>query len=69
MGVGRSLIFSWMRSISSSADSPGRSHLLITVITGMPRSAQTLNSLRVCGSSPLPASTSITAESTADSTR
>ena len=68
-GVGRSLIFCSIRSISSRADNPGRSHLLMTVITGMPRRAQTLNSLSVCGSSPLPASTSITAESTADSTR
>ena len=68
-GVGRSLICCSIRSISSSAASPGRSHLLMTVITGMPRSAQTLKSLSVCGSSPLPASTSITAESTADSTR
>ena len=68
-GVGRSLIFSWIRSISSSAERPGRSHLLMTVITGMPRSAQTWKSLSVCGSRPLPASTSMTAESTADSTR
>ena len=59
----------WISSISSSGSRPGRSHLLMMVITGMPRCLQTRNSLRVCGSSPLAASTSITAASTADSTR
>ena len=68
-GVGRSLICCSISSIRANGDRPGRSHLLITVITGMPRRAQTRKSLRVWGSSPFPASMSITAESTADSTR
>ncbi len=68
-GVGTSLICSWISSISARASSPGRSHLLMTVITGMPRALQTRNSFSVCGSRPLAASTSITAASTAESTR
>ncbi len=68
-GVGTSLISSWISSISASASRPGRSHLLMTVITGMPRALQTRKSFSVCGSSPLAASTSITAASTAESTR
>ena len=68
-GVGTSLISSWISSISVSASSPGRSHLLMTVITGRPRALQTRKSFSVWGSSPLAASISITAASTAESTR
>jgi hypothetical protein len=41
----------------------------MNVSTGMSRSRHTSNSFSVCGSRPLAASRSITAESTADSTR
>jgi hypothetical protein len=68
-GVGVMPVFSAISSISSSASRPGRSHLLMTVSTGRPRSLQTSNSFIVCRSMPLAASTSITAESTAVSTR
>ena len=54
--MGRSPIRAWISSISSRASRPGRSHLLINVITGMPRCLQTWNSFRVCGSRPLAAS-------------
>ena len=68
-GVGRSPISFSISSISSRASCPGRSHLLTTVITGMRRCRHTWKSFSVCGSSPLAASTSITAASTAASTR
>ena len=47
----------------------GRSHLFMNVKIGTPRWRQTSNSLRVCGSMPLPASITITTASTAVSTR
>ena len=68
-GVGRSPIRAWISSISSRAWRPGRSHLLITVMIGIRRCLQTWNSFSVCGSRPFAASMSITAESTAVSTR
>ena len=48
---------------------PGRSHLLMNVSSGRPRSRQTSNSLSVWGSMPLAASSTITAASAAASTR
>ena len=68
-GVGTRPVRSLTSSISSSASLPGRSHLFTTVITGMPRCRQTANSFIVCASRPLAASMSITAASTAVSTR
>ena len=68
-GVGRSPIRAWISSISSRAWRPGRSHLLITVMIGIRRCLHTWNSFSVCGSRPFAASMSITAESTAVSTR
>ncbi len=68
-GVGCSPMRAWISSSSSRASRPGRSHLLITVMIGMPRCRHTWNSLRVCGSRPFAASMSITAQSTALSTR
>jgi hypothetical protein len=62
---------SWL-SISSSSSSgsrPGRSHLLMKVRSGRPRSRHTSNSFRVCGSMPLAASSTMTAPSQAASTR
>ncbi len=67
--MGVSPIRSVSSSQSSNASRPGRSHLLMNVITGMPRWRHTSNSFNVCGSRPFAASSSITAESTADSTR
>ena len=58
-------------SISSSSSSgvlPGRSHLLMNVISGMLRSRHTSNSFSVWGSMPLASSTMIAA-SAAASTR
>ncbi|SLH73455.1 Uncharacterised protein [Mycobacteroides abscessus subsp. abscessus] len=68
-GVGVRPMRSSISSSSSSGARPGRSHLLMTVMTGMPRWRQTWKSLRVCGSRPLAASMSMTAASTAVSTR
>ena len=68
-GVGVRPVRSAISSISASASLPGRSHLLTTVMIGMPRCRQTANSFIVCVSRPLAASTSITAASTAVSTR
>ncbi len=68
-GVGSRPVRSRISSMSCRASRPGRSHLLTTVITGIPRCRQTSNSFIVCGSSPLAASSSITALSTAASTR
>jgi hypothetical protein len=68
-GVGVSPVRSAISSMSSRASLPGRSHLLTTVITGMPRCRQTANSFIVCASSPFAASMSMTAASTAVSTR
>ena len=68
-GVVRRPMRSWISSINSRACRPGRSHLLMTVMIGMPRCLQTWNSFKVCGSRPLAASMSITAQSTAVSTR
>ena len=48
---------------------PSRSTLLTKVMIGTERSRQTSNSLRVCGSMPLAASITMTAESTAVSVR
>ena len=65
----------WMPSTSStsvstsSGERPGRSHLLMNVITGMPRRRQTANSFFVCVSTPLAASSTITAQSAAVSVR
>ena len=68
-GVGSRPVRSRISSMSCRASRPGRSHLLTTVMTGMPRCRQTSNSFIVCGSRPLAASSSITALSTAASTR
>ena len=68
-GVGTSPVRCSISSIRASASSPGRSHLLIMVITGRPRRRQTSNSFMVWASSPLAASTSMITESTAASTR
>jgi len=68
-GVGLKPMRVSISSISSSGVCPGRSHLLMTVITGMPRCRHTWNSFSVCGSRPFAASMSITAASTAVSTR
>ena len=60
------------RSISSSSSSgsrTSRSILLTKVMIGVSRWRQTSNSLRVCASTPLAASITISAESTAVSTR
>src|SRR3546814_13645977 len=51
-------------SISSNPSRPSRSTLLTKVMIGTERKRQTSNSLRVCGSIPLAASITITAEST-----
>ena len=56
-------------SSSSSGSRPGRSHLFTNVITGTPRLRHTSNSFSVCGSRPLAESSSMIAQSTADSTR
>ena len=45
------------------------SHLFMKVKMGTPRRRQTSKSLRVCGSTPLPASMTMTAASTAVRTR
>ena len=61
-----------MSAISSSSSNggrPSRSTLLTKVMIGTMRSRQTSNSLRVCGSMPLAASITMTAESTAVSVR
>ena len=68
-GVGTRPVRAWISSISASGSRPGRSHLLMTVMIGTPRWRQTSNSFIVCGSRPFAASMSITALSTADSTR
>ncbi len=68
-GVGVSPVRSLTSSMSSRASLPGRSHLLTTVMTGIPRCRQTANSFIVCVSRPLAASMSITAASTAVRTR
>jgi hypothetical protein len=59
-------------SISSSSDSgsrTSRSSLLTKVMIGVSRSRHTSSSLMVCSSTPLAASITITAASTAVSTR
>ena len=56
-------------SSSSSGSRLGRSILLTKVKSGMRRARQIANSLRVCGSTPLAASISITALSAASSVR
>ena len=59
-------------SISSSRSKgsrPSRSSLLMKVMIGTSRSRHTSNSLRVCASMPLRASSTMTAESTAVSVR
>ncbi len=53
----------------SSGSMPGRSYLLTNVSSGILRARATSNSRSVCGSTPFAASISITAASTADSTR
>jgi len=68
-GVGVSPVRSAISSISSRGSRPGRSHLFTTVMIGMPRCLQTANSFMVWGSRPLAASMSMTAASTAASTR
>ena len=68
-GVGRSPIWASISSSSSSGSRPGRSNLLRNVSTGSRRVRQTSNSLRVCASMPLAASSTITTASTAASTR
>ena len=68
-GMGCRPVRSVISSISASASRPGRSHLLMTVMMGRFRCLQTSNSFMVCVSRPLAASTSITAQSTAASTR
>ncbi len=68
-GIGRRPIVCSTSSSSSRASRPGRSHLFTNVITGTPRERQTSNSFNVCGSRPFAASSSITAASTAVSTR
>ncbi len=68
-GVGTSPVRVWISSISSSGSRPGRSHLFTTVTIGTPRLRHTSNSFIVCGSRPLAASSSMTALSTAVSTR
>ena len=68
-GVGvRPICFS-ISSISSMASRPGRSHLLMKLSSGRPRSRQTSNSLRVWGSMPLAASSTMIAASAAARTR
>ena len=60
------------RSISSRrshGSRPGRSHLLMNVTMGTSRSRQTSNNRRVCGSMPLPASSTMMAASVAARTR
>lgn len=69
IGIGRSPIVCSTSSSSSRASRPGRSHLLTKVSTGIPRERQTSKSFSVCGSRPFAASSSITAASTAASTR
>ncbi len=58
-----------MWSIISSGSRPGRSYLLTNVISGMLRACATSNRRSVCGSTPFAASSSITAQSAAASTR
>ena len=53
----------------SSGSKPGRSYLLTNASSGIPRARATWNSCSVCGSTPRAASTRITAQSTAASTR
>ncbi len=68
-GAGRSPMRCSTSSSSSSGSRPGRSHLLTNVITGMRRCRHTSNSLSVCASRPFAESSSMTAPSTAASTR
>src|SRR5665647_1083502 len=68
-GAGCSPVRWWISSMRSRASLPGRSHLLMTVMIGILRCLQTSKSFIVWASRPLAASTSITAASTADSTR
>ena len=68
-GAGRRPIRCSISSSSSSGSRPGRSHLFTNVITGTPRLRHTSNSFSVCGSRPLAESSSMIAQSTADSTR
>ncbi len=56
-------------SSSSNGSRPSRSSLLMKVMMGTSRSRQTSNSLRVCASMPLAASSTMIAESTAVSVR
>ena len=64
----RASVFS-ISSISSKGSRASRSILLMKVMIGMFRRRQTSNSLRVCASMPLAASSTITAASTAVSVR
>ena len=68
-GMGWSPVRSVISSMSASGSRPGRSHLLMTVMMGRFRCLQTSKSFMVCVSRPFAASTSITAQSTAASTR
>ena len=69
LGLTSSASMSATSSSSSNGDRPSRSTLLTKVMIGTERSRQTSNSLRVCGSMPLAASITMTAESTAVSVR
>ena len=66
--VARSSVDS-ISSVSSRASLPGRSHLLMNVMSGMRRSRHTSNSLRVWGSMPELASSTMIAASAAARTR
>jgi hypothetical protein len=68
-GVGTMESFDSISSISSRASRPGRSHLLMKLSSGRLRCRHTSKSLRVWGSMPLAASSTITAASAAASTR
>ena len=69
IGATSSASISAISSSSSNGSRPSRSTLLTKVMIGTLRMRQTSNSLRVCGSMPLAASITITAESTAVSVR
>ena len=66
-GVRPSTLSMW--SSISSGSRPGRSYLLTNVISGMLRARATSNRRSVCGSTPFAASSSMTAQSAAASTR
>ncbi len=69
MGVHSICSFSSMSARRSRGSRPSRSSLLIKVITGVLRIRQTSISFSVCASTPLAQSITISAESTAVSTR